>query len=654
MTVEGAAPAAVVRRAVEEFGMTARLEEESPERRGFWKTRGRLLMTVLSGVCLAFGLASLWSEAGEFVTRSLLALSAVTGGWFVAPRGWRAVRHGALDMNFLMLSAAVGGVLIGEWAESASVLFLFSVAQLLESYSMDGARHAIRALMELSPAEATVRRDGREQKVPAGEVQVGEVLIVRPGQKVPLDGEVLAGRSSVNQAAITGESMPVDKASGDHVFAGSINEHGMLEVRSEKRAHDTTLARVIHAVEEAQSTRAPSQSFVDRFSRIYTPAVVAGAVLVFVGPPALGFGDWETWFYRALALLVIACPCALVISTPVSIVSALAGASRRGVLIKGGVHLENAGAATVVAFDKTGTLTHGRPVVTDVLAQSGMERTEVLRLAGALEQGSEHSLAEAVLAAARAEKIALPPATEFQAMAGRGVQAVIGGRTYFLGGERLARERGALNRQTADVLRNLEEQGKTTLLLADESGPLGVLAAADQVRAEAADAVAALHAKGIRTVMLTGDNPRAARAVAVQVGVDDHWASLLPEDKVRVVRELEEKGERVIFVGDGVNDAPALAAATVGVAMGAAGTDVALETADVALMADDLSKLPLALAMSRKTLRIIKENIAFSIAVKAVFVVLAVAGWATLWMAVAADMGSSLAVIANGLRARTI
>jgi Zn2+/Cd2+-exporting ATPase len=610
-----------------------------------------MTMAAISGILLAAGLVIGWTGGPSSVEAALLALSAVSGGWFIAPRGLRAARSGVLDMNFLMTLATVGAVGIGEWSEGASVMFLFAVAQLLETYSMDRARNAIKALMDLSPAEANVTRNGQESVVPVSEVSVGEILIVRPGQKIPLDGVVVAGTSSANQAPITGESVPVDKSPGDEVFAGSINEHGVLEIRVTKLVADTTLARIIHAVEEAQATRAPSQGFVDRFSTVYTPAVVAFAVVLIVVPPLIGLGSWSTWFYRALAMLVIACPCALVISTPVSIVSGLAGAAKAGNLIKGGMHLENAGAATVVAFDKTGTLTEGRPSLGGITPLAADER-EVLRLAAALEQGSDHPLARAILATAKEQQIQLPTVSAFRARVGRGVTGTIEGRVLNLGNERLMNELGVLSPDVRRAFEAVEQAGQTAVVLATTDEALGVLAIGDRIRPEARHALQALRRLGIRKmVMLTGDNEGTARAVAARLGIDEYRAGLLPEDKVEVVRGLESRGERVVFVGDGVNDAPALAAATVGIAMGAAGTDVALETADIALMADDLSKLPIALQASRKTLRIIKQNIGFSLINKAVFIVLAVGGWATLWMAVASDMGASLVVIANGIRA---
>lgn len=652
LIVEGAIAPGEVERSLKDIGMEARPEGQETRPLGFWEKRGRLVMTSVSGFLLAVGLLLDWSALAPTLRIASLALSTIAGAWFVAPRALRAARHLTLDMNFLMLIAAAGAAAIGEWAEGASVLFLFSLAQVLETYSMDRARNAIKALMDLSPTEATVRRDGAEQTVPAAEVRLGEVIIVRPGQKIPLDGEVLSGRSAVNQAPITGESIPVDKEPGSEVFAGSINEQGALEVRVTKLVADTTLARIIHAVEEAQASRAPSQSFVDRFARIYTPAVVGLAVLIFLIPPLLGFGAWGVWFYRALAMLVIACPCALVISTPVSVVSGLAGAARAGILIKGGLHLENAGAVTAIAFDKTGTLTLGRPAVTDILSLSGLGDAEVLRMAAAIEQGSEHPLARAILERAHKDGITPGPSTEFEALIGRGVRAVVDGETYFLGNERLCHERGICTPESEESLARFEKEGKTAVLLSNEEKPLGVIAIADQIRPEARESIRALRSAGIRkVVMLTGDNAGTAKAVGSALGIEDVRAELLPEDKVRVVRELEEGHERVAFVGDGVNDAPALATATVGLAMGAAGTDVALETADIALMADDLAKIPQAIRLSRKTRGIIRQNIYFSIAVKLVFVILAVGGWATLWMAVAADMGASLAVIANGLRA---
>ncbi len=651
LTVEGSIAESEVQRALGMLGMTAHLQGEQIRRATFWEKQGRLITTAASGIFLSAAGFLILSGTGRNVTVPLLAMSAFAGGWFIAPRGLRAAANGLLDMNFLMTIAAIGAAAIGEWGEGASAMFLFSVAQLLESHSMERARNAIKALMNLSPAEATVKRDETERTVPVAEVKIRETIVVRPGQRVPLDGTVMGGKSSLNQAPITGESLPVDVQLGSKVFAGSINIQGVLQIEVTKLSEDTTLARIIHAVEKAQASRAPSQSFVDRFSRVYTPTVVAFAALLAITPPLLGIGAWHTWFYRALTMLVIACPCALVISTPVSIVSGLARAARSGVLIKGGVHLESAGTISAIAFDKTGTLTRGRPRVTEVVPLDSDGPEEVLKLAAALEHGSEHPVADAIIQESRLQKLDLPPVMDFEALAGRGVRGTIAGKVFYLGNERLCHELGYCTPKSEEALRSIGQQGKTAVLLFSENQPVGVIAVADQVRPQAAQAIQSLRWLGLkRILMLTGDNEKTANGIADQLQITDYRAELLPDDKVAVVQEMTNRGERVAFVGDGVNDAPAMAAATVGMVMGAAGTDVALETADIALMADDLSRIPFAIRLSRQTLGIIKQNIWFSITVKGIFMVLAVMGWATLWMAVAADMGASLAVIANGLR----
>lgn len=615
--------------------------------------RHRIALASAAGVTLGLALLAQWLGAAEQVQIGLLALSTLAGGWYVVPRGVRAARHLALDMNFLMSIAAAGAWLIGERGEAAATLFLFSVAELLESFSMDRARHAIQALMDLSPPEARRVRDGVEMMVPAASLEAGDVVRVRPGEKIPADGVVLAGASSVDQATITGESIPVDKEVDADVFAGTLNGHGLLEIRATKPSSDTTLARIIHAVEEAQATRAPSQAFVDRFARVYTPAVVILAILIAVLPPAFGIGGWEVWTYRALAMLVVACPCALVISTPVTIVSGLAGAARQGILIKGGVHLENAGSTNVVAFDKTGTLTEGRPQVVDLLPFAGESAAAVLRTAAAVERHSEHPLAHAVLLHAAQQGVDVPASEGFQALVGRGARARVDGHVVSIGNMRLARELGAATPEVERQAATGEAGGRTVILVMREGQALGMISIADRPRPDARHGVAALRQMGIqRILMLTGDNAGTAAAIAAQIGIDEVHAELLPEDKVRLVRSIEATGARVAFVGDGVNDAPALAAATVGIAMGAAGTDVALETADVALMSDDLTRIAAAIARSRRTRRIVRQNVWFSLAIKAVFLVLAGTGYAALWMAVAADMGGSLVVVANGLRAR--
>ena len=664
--VEGSVAAVEIERAIGQLGMKASLRGEERVDRSWWERRGRLALAVVSGILWFGSLGAAYLLAAEGAAAALAVGSMVAGGWYIVPRGLRAARNRALDMNFLMSIAALGALLIGEYQEAASAMFLFAVAQLLESYSMDRARHAIRGLMELAPAEASVLRDGREERVPIDQVAVGETVVVRPGEKISVDGVVLTGRSSVNQAPITGESIPVEKEAGADVFAGALNGEGALEIRSTKPASDTTLARIIHSVEEAQSSRAPSQTFVDRFARVYTPAVVSAAAVLAITPPLLGLGPWGEWFYRALVLLVVACPCALVISTPVTVVSALAGAARRGILIKGGLHLENAGRVRVVALDKTGTLTEGAPEVVAVHALDGADEREIVALAASAEARSEHPLARAIVQFANGAGIPLIPAEQVTADVGRGLRAQVGKEKVVVGSERLFAETGEVPESVRAILDEFRAEGRTAVLVGTGGGDgmatriCGVIAIADKVRANAKDAIANLHRAGIgHVVMLTGDNEATARSVADSVagggrGLDEYRAELLPEDKVQAVRDLQRTHGAVAMVGDGVNDAPALAVADVGIAMGSAGTDVALETADIALMADDLSKLSTTIQIARKAEGIIRANIWFALLSKLAFVVLAAVGMATLWMAVLADMGASLLVVLNGLRAMNV
>ncbi len=568
-----------------------------------------------------------------------------------ARKAMRAVLARRLDMNVLMTIAVVGAVTIGDWAEAASVAFLFALAQLLETYSLDRARQAVRRLLDVAPPEASVRRNGEEVRVPVATVKPGEMILVRPGERIALDGIVRAGSSGVNQAPITGESMPVEKTAGAQVFAGSINGEGALEVEITHPAQETMLARIISLVEEAQAQKAPTQAFVERFAAIYTPAVIAGAVLIATLPPLLLGQPAGTWIYRALVLLVIACPCALVISTPVAAVCGLTRAARAGVLIKGGRHLEALGQLRALAFDKTGTLTAGRPEVVAVRPLNGTDPREVLRLAAAVEARSEHPLATAILRSARARGLTWPEATGFTAVVGRGAYAVINGGPYYLGNHRYAEVLGVCNEDVETHLREVEASAQTPAILSDGARVLGILGLADQVREAGPQALARLRALGISPlVMLTGDVRGTAEAIARRVGVDEVRAELLPDQKVAAIKDLVRQHGCVGMVGDGINDAPALAAATVGIAMGAAGTDAAIETADVALMSDDLRQLPFAIALGRRALRIIRANIGLSLATKGAFVLLAVLGQATLWMAVAADMGTSLVVIFNGMR----
>jgi Cd2+/Zn2+-exporting ATPase len=634
-------------RAIRGAGYTVR----GPRTDGMRRQPGRLVAVVTSGLLLGVGLVLQWTGS-PIPAVPLLAVAVVVGGWYVVPRGLAALKNRALDINFLMTVAAVGAAVIGQWGEAAAAMFLFAVAQLLEGFAMGRARRAIAALMELAPREAVVRREGGDEVVPVSTIGVGEVILVRPGDRVPLDGIVIRGASALDQAPITGESMPVEKEQGSEVFAGSINGHGALEVRVTSLADDTTLARILHAVEEAQASRAPSQTFVDRFARIYTPAVVGLALLLAVLPPLIAGADWQTWIYRALALLVIACPCALVISTPVTIVSGLTGAARDGVLIKGGAQLEAAAGISTVVFDKTGTLTEGVPAVMGITPFDGRSDEEVLALAAAVERHSEHPVARAIVRAAIERGLSIPDVDGFTALPGRGARATVGTTLLYLGNMRICADLGTCSPAVHAVMEGVEQTGHTAILVTTSQAAIGVMAIADRLRDSARSAVAGLREAGIdRVLMLTGDNEAVARSTASDLGLDEIRAGLLPDDKRAVVTALRQEGRRVAVVGDGINDAPALAAADVGIAMGAAGTHVALETADVVLMGDDLDHVTGTIQRARATVRIIKQNIAFSLVIKGVFLTLAVVGQATLWMAVAADTGASLAVIANGLRA---
>ena len=636
--------------AVAQTGMRAWLEHEEPAPvAASALTRQRLL--VLSGAAFVAGLGGSFLHVPGSVAWIPFVLSIVLGGVFTARRALVSIRSGILDINALMVIAVGGAMLLGEWSEAASVVFLFALAQLLEARAMDRARGAISALMDLAPSEAIVRRDGHDTRVPVDEVLIGDTIVVRPGEKLPLDGRVTAGDSYVNQAPVTGESLPIDKGPGDEVFAGTINGRGALDVLVTRLRRDSTLARIIHLVERAQAQRAPSQAFVDRFARIYTPVVLALAVVIALAPPLLIGAGWSTWFYRSLVLLVISCPCALVISTPVSIVSALAAAARKGVLIKGGAHLEKMATIRCVAFDKTGTLTHGRLHVMGVWPVAGVDASELLRFAASLEMRSEHPIGRAIVSHAASMGIQPVAVEAFQALPGRGAEARLGSHDLVVGSHRLFEERALCSREMEAALDTLAARGASAVMVAAGGLPVGVIGVADEPREAARDAVDLLRKQGIQhVVLLTGDQEAPARALAEALDLDGHRAGLLPEDKVTAVEELRARYGALAMVGDGVNDAPALAAADVGIAMGVAGTDAALETADVALMADELSKIPYTLRLSRATARNIHGNIAFSIVLKGAFLILAVTGTATLWMAVAADMGASLIVIANALR----
>jgi Zn2+/Cd2+-exporting ATPase len=642
--------AAAIAGAVADTGMRAWLEHEEPIAVGEQSLKRRQAAVAVSGVALGVGLLAGVLGGGAWAPWCFGVAFAVALP-IPAVRAWRAIRVGSLDINTLMVIAASGAIAIGQLSEAATVVFLFAVAQMLETRTLDRARNAIRALMDLTPADAIVRDALGERSVDVEQIQPGAVIIIRPGDKIPLDGQVVAGQSFVNQAPVTGESLPVDKATGDEVFAGTINGRGALDVRVTHVRRDTTLARIIHLVEQAQAQRAPAQALVERFARVYTPAVIVLALAVAVVPPLVWDLSWHDAVYRALVLLVVSCPCALVISTPVSVVAALAGAARKGVLIKGGAHLERTSGVRCVAFDKTGTLTRGRPEVVDVVSLNGAGVPSILSLAASVERRSTHPIAHAILAHAEANRISSPPADDVAAMSGLGTEGRVGGSHIVLGNHRLFEERGLCTPALHERMSTASASGGTAVLVARDDQPIGIIMIADRAREGGHDAVDLLRRQGIeRVVMLTGDNETTARAIAQQLGIDEWRAELLPQDKVAAVEELRNTYGSVAMVGDGVNDAPALASADVGIAMGTAGSAAALETADVALMADELLKIPYTFRLSRATVRNIKANLAISIVMKAAFVVAAVAGVATLWMAIVADTGASIIVIANALR----
>ena len=605
----------------------------------------------LAGVAaLAAELLHFSALAPEWAVAGAALLAILLSGLSTYKKGWVALKNRNLNINALMSIAVTGAVLIGQWPEAAMVMVLFSLAELIEAKSLDRARQAIHGLLALTPEQATVQQaDGSWQSVPTSQVAIGAQVRVRPGERIGLDGVVSAGQSTVNQAPITGESLPVDKAAGDPLFAGTINQGGELHYQVSAAADNSTLARIIHAVEQAQGTRAPTQRFVDQFSRIYTPTVFALAVAVALLPPLLLGGAWLEWAYRALVLLVIACPCALVISTPVTIVSGLAAAARRGILIKGGVYLELGHQLRALALDKTGTLTHGRPVQTDYLALHS-DACDPAQLAASLAQRSDHPVSQAIARMAEQQGVTLLAVDNFTALPGRGVCGLLDGQLYQLGNHRLVEELGLCSPALEALLEPLERQGKSVVLLCAPSQVLALFAVADTLKASSQEAIAELHQLGVKTCMLTGDNAHTAAAIALQAGIDEAQGNLLPEHKLAAIQTLQGNNQIVGMVGDGINDAPALAQANIGFAMGAAGSDSAIETADVALMDDDLRKIPAFIRLSRRTAAILKQNIALALGVKALFLLVTLTGHATLWMAVFADMGVSLLVVANGLR----
>ncbi|HOS02781.1 MAG TPA: heavy metal translocating P-type ATPase [Candidatus Hydrogenedentes bacterium] len=619
-----------------------------------WQRQGRFAFCLASGTFLVAGVVfDLMPGVPPIVIRGLYLLGVLLGAWFVLPKAWSSAKRMRPDMNLLMVIVVFGAIGIGEWSEAATVAFLFALALLLESRSVARARRAIRTLIDQTPLQARYicPHDGDILEKPVQEVPVGVTVLVRPGERVPLDGVVTAGETSINQAPITGESNPVAKRAGDEVYAGTVNNEGAFEFRATRPAADTTLARIVRMVEEAQARRAPSEQWVERFARYYTPAMMVLAVCAAAVPPLVFGAAWNDALYRALTLLVIACPCALVISTPVSILAGLAAAAHAGVLIKGGVYLEMPARLRAIAMDKTGTLTYGKPTVQRIVPLNGHTDKELLERAAAMEAHSNHPLARAIIRKAQEEGIAYAPASRYAEIHGKGASGEIGGRPFWVGSHRLLHETGLEHPNFHERANAFEDAGHSVLAVGNDDHVCGLISVADGVRPEAAETVQALRAIGIAHIaLLTGDHEGTARGVAEACGIESWHAELLPQDKVRVIEAMRRRHGFVAMVGDGVNDAPAMAASSLGIAMGAAGSDAAIETADIALMSDDLAKLPWLVRHSRRTLATIRENVACSIGIKVLFIALAFAGVATLWGAIAADMGASLLVIFNSLR----
>lgn len=617
------------------------------------------VLVAVSGILLGVGLALGWLKIGpDWLKTVVFAVSTLSGGMLVFPAAWNALLGKRLDMNVLMTVAVTGAWIIGEQGEAAAVVFLFSLSELLESWAATRARRAVQALLELSPPTATViGADGTEREVAAADVVIGTEIRIKSGTRVPLDGEVTSGNSSVDQAPITGESVPVDKAPGDSVFAGTVNREGSLTVRVTKAAGDSTLARIIQLVGEAEEQKPPTQRWVDRFAAIYTPAVFIAAILVAVIPPLLMGQAWNPWVYRALVLLVIACPCALVIATPVSIVSGLTALARRGVLVKGGIYLEAVAQLRALAVDKTGTITQGKPEVTTITTVSTLTENDILSHAASINQHSDHPLALAIVAAATSRNLSIASSTHFQSITGQGAKALIAGQQYFIGNHRMAHDAGLCSPEIETIIAKIEANGQSLTILSRAARPeregevLGIIAIADTLRPEVTEALMLINQAGIeKIIMLSGDNQRTVSAIAKQAGIDESIGDLMPEQKVDHLKKLVTQYTHVGMIGDGVNDAPALAIASVGFAMGAIGSDTAIETADIALMKDDLRKVAEAVFVGRRALRIIRFNITFALIIKAIFLTLAFLGITGLWLAILADTGATLIVIGNSLR----
>ncbi|MDT2874420.1 heavy metal translocating P-type ATPase [Lactococcus lactis] len=626
-------------------------DEQVRSKESFIKRNIALIISL--GFILVAVISQLSLGEDHLLTKALYILAIIIGGFDLFKEGFSDLIKLDFSMESLMTIAIIGAAFIGEWAEGSIVVILFAISEALERFSMDKARQSIRSLMDIAPKEALIRRNNVEQLVSVDKIDIDDIMIIKPGQKIAMDGLVINGHSSVNQAAITGESVPVEKQLDDEVFAGTLNEEGVLEVKVTKKVTDTTIAKIIHLVEEAQGERAPAQAFVDKFAKYYTPFIIIMALLIVVVPPLFFGGDWNKWLYQGLSILVVGCPCSLVISTPVSIVSAIGNAAKNSVLVKGGVYLEEIGHLRAIAFDKTGTLTKGKPVVTDFIATSSETDINYLSIISSLESLSQHPLASAILNEADKTNVDYKSIQieDFQSITGKGLTGIHQNIRYYIGSPKLFSASVIEETAVKVQYRQFQEQGKTAMYFGTDEQILGVIAVADEVRDSSAAVISELHKLSIEhTIMLTGDNTKTAESIGKQLGVTEIKGDLMPQEKLDSIKALRTTYNKVAMVGDGINDAPALAASTVGIAMGGAGTDTALETADVALMGDDLQKLPFIVRLSRQTLKVIKQNITFSLGIKLLALLLVIPGWLTLWIAIVADMGATLLVTLNGLR----
>ena len=626
-------------------------DEQVRSKESFIKRNIALIISL--GFILVAVISQLSLGEDHLLTKALYILAIIIGGFDLFKEGFSDLIKLDFSMESLMTIAIIGAAFIGEWAEGSIVVILFAISEALERFSMDKARQSIRSLMDIAPKEALIRRNNVEQLVSVDKIDIDDIMIIKPGQKIAMDGLVINGHSSVNQAAITGESVPVEKQLDDEVFAGTLNEEGVLEVKVTKKVTDTTIAKIIHLVEEAQGERAPAQAFVDKFAKYYTPFIIIMALLIVVVPPLFFGGDWNKWLYQGLSILVVGCPCSLVISTPVSIVSAIGNAAKNGVLVKGGVYLEEIGHLRAIAFDKTGTLTKGKPVVTDFIATSSETDINYLSIISSLESLSQHPLASAILNEADKTNVDYKSIQieDFQSITGKGLTGIHQNIRYYIGSPKLFSASVIEETAVKVQYRQFQEQGKTAMYFGTDEQILGVIAVADEVRDSSAAVISELHKLSIEhTIMLTGDNTKTAESIGKQLGVTEIKGDLMPQEKLDSIKALRTTYNKVAMVGDGINDAPALAASTVGIAMGGAGKDTALETADVALMGDDLQKLPFIVRLSRQTLKVIKQNITFSLGIKLLALLLVIPGWLTLWIAIVADMGATLLVTLNGLR----